>query len=168
MKLLYIGIRYFYFTKFYVDSSRFIVVRRIFLLMGLLYMMRSITMYVTVLPVASKTYFCSPKANNTSPLLVTKRVLQLISGFGLSINGKHTYCGDYIYSGHTVVLVLSYLIIKECKYFFHNIETCMFHSHSVNVNVWLNIKYLKKKIFQILQKDFNLFIGLRGLLFLLG
>ncbi|XP_043507813.1 phosphatidylcholine:ceramide cholinephosphotransferase 2-like isoform X2 [Frieseomelitta varia] len=94
-------------------KHRFIVVRRIFLLMGLLYMMRSITMYVTVLPVASKTYFCSPKANNTSPLLVTKRVLQLISGFGLSINGKHTYCGDYIYSGHTVVLVLSYLIIKE-------------------------------------------------------
>ncbi|XP_034187824.1 phosphatidylcholine:ceramide cholinephosphotransferase 2 isoform X3 [Osmia lignaria lignaria] len=94
-------------------KHRFIVVRRIFLLMGLLYMMRSITMYVTVLPVASKTYFCSPKANNTNPLLVTKRVLQLISGFGLSINGKHTYCGDYIYSGHTVVLVLSYLIIKE-------------------------------------------------------
>ncbi|XP_076766403.1 phosphatidylcholine:ceramide cholinephosphotransferase 2 isoform X2 [Xylocopa sonorina] len=94
-------------------KHRFIVVRRIFLLMGLLYMMRSITMYVTVLPVASKTYYCSPKANNTSPLLVTKRVLQLISGFGLSINGKHTYCGDYIYSGHTVVLVLSYLIIKE-------------------------------------------------------
>ena len=84
--------------------------------MGLLYMMRSITMYATVLPVASKTYYCSPKANNTSPLLVTKRVLQLISGFGLSINGKHTYCGDYIYSGHTVVLLLSYLIIKECKY----------------------------------------------------
>lgn len=82
--------------------------------MGLLYMMRSITMYVTVVPIASKTYYCSPKANNTSPLLVTKRVLQLISGFGLSINGKHTYCGDYIYSGHTVVLVLSYLIIKEC------------------------------------------------------
>ncbi|XP_011341853.2 phosphatidylcholine:ceramide cholinephosphotransferase 2 isoform X4 [Ooceraea biroi] len=94
-------------------KHRFIVVRRIFLLMGLLYMMRSITMYVTVVPIASKTYYCSPKANNTSPLLVTKRVLQLISGFGLSINGKHTYCGDYIYSGHTVVLVLSYLIIKE-------------------------------------------------------
>lgn len=74
-------------------------------------------MYVTVLPVASKTYFCSPKANNTSSILVMKRVLQLISGFGLSINGKHTYCGDYIYSGHTVVLVLSYLIIKECTYF---------------------------------------------------
>lgn len=94
-------------------KHRFIVMRRIFLLLGLLYLMRSITMYVTVLPVASKTYYCSPKANNTSPLLVAKRVLQLISGFGLSINGKHTYCGDYIYSGHTVIHVLSYLIISE-------------------------------------------------------
>ncbi|XP_057335598.1 phosphatidylcholine:ceramide cholinephosphotransferase 2-like isoform X2 [Microplitis mediator] len=94
-------------------KHRFIVVRRIFILMGLLYMMRSITFYVTVLPMSSKTYYCSPKLNHTTPLIITKRVLQLISGFGLSINGKHTYCGDFIFSGHTVVLVLSYLIIKE-------------------------------------------------------
>lgn len=79
--------------------------------------MRSITFYVTVLPMSSKTYYCSPKLNHTTPLIITKRVLQLISGFGLSINGKHTYCGDYIFSGHTVVLVLCYLIIKECKSF---------------------------------------------------
>jgi shingomyelin synthase len=42
-------------------------------------------------------------------------VFQLISGFGLSINGKHTYCGDYIYSGHTIMLTMSYLIISECE-----------------------------------------------------
>ena len=77
--------------------------------------MRSITMYVTVLPMSSTTYYCSPKANSTSALLVGKRVFQLISGFGLSINGKHTYCGDFIYSGHTVILVMCYLIINECK-----------------------------------------------------
>ncbi|XP_043483518.1 phosphatidylcholine:ceramide cholinephosphotransferase 1-like [Leptopilina heterotoma] len=94
-------------------KHRFIVLRRIFLLLGLLYMMRSITMFVTVLPVSSKTYYCSPKANSTTPILITKRVFQLLSGFGLSINGKHTYCGDYIYSGHTVIHVLSYLIFKE-------------------------------------------------------
>ena len=99
-------------------------------------------MYVTVLPVASKTYFCSPKANNTSPLLVTKRVLQLISGFGLSINGKHTYCGDYIYSGHTVVLVLSYLIIKECKYFFHHVEImCVYFVKMCSAFIWSMLMY---------------------------
>ncbi|XP_043271419.1 phosphatidylcholine:ceramide cholinephosphotransferase 1-like isoform X3 [Venturia canescens] len=92
---------------------RFIVVRRVFLLMGLLYLMRSITFYVTVLPVSSKTYFCSPKLNHTTPLIIIKRALHIMSGFGLSMNGKQTYCGDAIYSGHTVILVLCYLIIKE-------------------------------------------------------
>lgn len=95
-------------------KHRFIVARRIFFVIGLLYMYRSVTMFVTVLPVSSKTYVCSPKSNNaTTPLLVIKRMFYLISGFGLSINGKHTYCGDYIYSGHTMVLVLSYLIVAE-------------------------------------------------------
>lgn len=94
-------------------KHRFIVMRRIFLLMAVLYFMRSITMYVTVLPISSTSYYCSPKSNATTPLEIMKRAFQLISGFGLSINGKHTYCGDYIYSGHTVTLVMGYLIIAE-------------------------------------------------------
>lgn len=85
-------------------------------MMSLLYFMRSITMYVTVLPMSSTSYYCSPKSNATTPLEIVKRAFQLISGFGLSINGKHTYCGDYIYSGHTVTLVMGYLIIAECEY----------------------------------------------------
>lgn len=32
---------------------------------------------------------------------------------GLSINGQHVYCGDYIYSGHTVILTVSSLLIQE-------------------------------------------------------
>ncbi|XP_044735305.1 phosphatidylcholine:ceramide cholinephosphotransferase 1-like [Chrysoperla carnea] len=109
-------------------KHRFIVFRRLFLILSLLYLMRSITMYVTVLPISSKTYYCSPKlttinnnntttttttTDNNKTLIILERVIQLISGFGLSINGKHTYCGDYIYSGHTVCLVLSYLFIIE-------------------------------------------------------
>lgn len=95
-------------------KHRFIVTRRLFLIIGLLYLYRSVTMFVTVLPMSSTTYVCSPKsANNTTPLLIIRRMFYLISGFGLSINGKHTYCGDYIYSGHTMVLVLSYLIVAE-------------------------------------------------------
>lgn len=90
--------------------------RRVFLMMSILYFLRSITMYVTVLPVSSTTYYCSPKSNATTVMIVAKRTFQLLSGFGLSINGKHTYCGDYIYSGHTVMLVLGYLVITECKW----------------------------------------------------
>ncbi|CAG7716201.1 unnamed protein product [Allacma fusca] len=104
-------------------KHRWIVFRRAFVILGVLYLMRSITMYVTVLPVASYTYYCSPKANYTSFLLIAKRVIQLVSGFGLSINGQQTYCGDYIYSGHTVILVTAYLLIQEYTpkkfYLFH-------------------------------------------------
>ena len=42
-------------------------------------------------------------------------MLKLLSGAGLSINEQHVYCGDYIYSGHTMTLVMTFLIIKECK-----------------------------------------------------
>ncbi|XP_066260359.1 phosphatidylcholine:ceramide cholinephosphotransferase 2-like isoform X2 [Euwallacea similis] len=94
-------------------KHRFIVFRRIFLIMSLLYMYRAITMYVTVLPLSSETYECSPKSNATSARLIVKRVLHLMSGFGLSVNGKHTFCGDFIYSGHTVILVFSYLVVSE-------------------------------------------------------
>ena len=44
-----------------------------------------------------------------------RRVMKLIAGGGLSITGSHTMCGDYLYSGHTVMLTLTYLFIKECK-----------------------------------------------------
>ena len=47
---------------------------------------------------------------------VTRRVITLLSGGGLSINGKHIYCGDYIFSGHTMTLTMAYLTITQCKW----------------------------------------------------
>lgn len=45
-----------------------------------------------------------------------QRILQLISGAGLSMTNSHLLCGDFLYSGHTVMLTLTYLFIKECEY----------------------------------------------------
>lgn len=50
-----------------------------------------------------------------------RRIMKMIAGGGLSITGSHTMCGDYLYSGHTVMLTLTYLFIKECKFFFFQI-----------------------------------------------
>ncbi|CAG5005953.1 unnamed protein product [Parnassius apollo] len=75
-------------------KHRFIVARRMFVIIGLLYLYRSVTMFVTVVPVSSTTYYCSPKSNTTTPLLVIRRMFYLISGFGLSINGKHTILAE--------------------------------------------------------------------------
>jgi shingomyelin synthase len=75
-------------------------------------------MFLTVLPVADTNYLknvCMPPSNNTTPLVIAQRVAKLLSGMGLAINGKHVYCGDYIYSGHTMTLLMGYLVIKQCK-----------------------------------------------------
>ena len=48
-------------------------------------------------------------------LVIAKRVFILMSGMGLSINGKHIYCGDYIFSGHTMTLTMAYLAVKQCE-----------------------------------------------------
>ncbi len=94
-------------------GSRFVVLRRVFFLGGLHYLYRAITMYVTVLPKPDTHYTCVPKAQNLTFVLVAQRVVKLLSGVGLTINGEHVYCGDYIYSGHTMTLVMTYLIVKE-------------------------------------------------------
>jgi len=98
-----------------LHSHRTIILRRIWLILGLLYYYRAITMCVTVLPKADPTYTCMPKTprNETSAMMYVERVLTIISGGGLSINGKHVFCGDYIFSGHTMTLTLCYLAIKQ-------------------------------------------------------
>ena len=92
------------------------MLRRIFLLVGIHYYYRAVTMYVTVLPKPNDDYTCAPKAGHVTFMVIFQRVLKLLSGMGLSINGKHVYCGDYIYSGHTMTLIMTYLVIKECKF----------------------------------------------------
>ena len=127
-----------------IHYFRTIVLRRIFLLVGIHYYYRAITMYVTALPKPNEYYPCEPKLNHTSALIIFKRVLRLLSGMGLSINGKHVYCGDYIYSGHTMTLIMTYLVIKECK---HNpqqiFQLC---AHVVLNNNKNNNKYQSLKI----------------------
>ena len=96
-------------------QHRFVILRRIFFLGGIHYFYRAVTMYITVLPKADPNYQCAPKLDELTVATVLRRVLKLLSGMGLSINGQHIYCGDYIYSGHTMTLLMTYLVIQECK-----------------------------------------------------
>merc|ERR1719225_522602 len=96
-----------------LHKHRLIILRRIWLLLGVLYYYRALTFFVTVLPKADEYYTCMPKQNETTAMVYVQRVLTIISGGGLSINGKHVFCGDYIFSGHTMTLTLGYLAIKQ-------------------------------------------------------
>ncbi|XP_023189195.1 phosphatidylcholine:ceramide cholinephosphotransferase 2 [Xiphophorus maculatus] len=89
-----------------------IACRRFFFLIGTLYLYRCVTMYVTTLPVPGMHMNCAPKLQGDTQAKI-QRVLQLISGAGLSITNSHLLCGDFLYSGHTVMLTLTYLFIKE-------------------------------------------------------
>jgi len=92
---------------------RFIVLRRMFFLLGLLYLYRAVTMFITVLPKPDPDYACSPRMTNVTAGVYFSRIVAIISGGGLSINGQHVYCGDYIFSGHTVMLTVGYLVITQ-------------------------------------------------------
>merc|ERR1712240_456641 len=95
-------------------KHRCILIRRVCVIVGLLYGYRAVTMIVTVLPSSNKDYHCDAQLNHTITTgEVIHRVLKIMSGFGLSINGQHVYCGDFIFSGHTMILILCYLIIVE-------------------------------------------------------
>ncbi|VDK67369.1 unnamed protein product [Anisakis simplex] len=99
-----------------MHRHRWIILRRIAFIASLLYFGRCVTMFVTQVPVADPNYYCAPRLQgadlNFSNIVL--RALRTLMGIGLSINGKNTLCGDYIYSGHTVVLVISSLFIQEC------------------------------------------------------
>ena len=87
-----------------LHQHRTIVLRRIFLVLGLLYMYRSVTMSITVLPKSDRSYPCAPKLNHTITFSeLMSRVLTIAAGGGLSLNGTQKYCGDFIFSGHTMV-----------------------------------------------------------------
>uniref|UniRef100_A0A914UP58 Sphingomyelin synthase-like domain-containing protein n=1 Tax=Plectus sambesii TaxID=2011161 RepID=A0A914UP58_9BILA len=107
---------------------RWILLRRVSVIAAILYFGRSVSMFVTQVPVADAKYYCSPKlkASEINYSLLAARAFRLVSGVGLNVSGKQTLCGDYIYSGHTLVLVTSYLFIKEYSprrwWLLHNIS----------------------------------------------
>ena len=76
-------------------------------------------MFVTVLPISNLNYQCDPKLMESGQyltvLIVLKRAVNILSGFGLLINGQHVFCGDFIFSGHTMIFLFCYLVIVECK-----------------------------------------------------
>ena len=51
-----------------LHSHRLVILRRIWLLLGILYYYRALTMFVTVLPKADETYTCMPRKNDTTTL----------------------------------------------------------------------------------------------------
>ena len=56
------------------------------------------------------------------------RVITIAAGGGLSLGGTQVYCGDFIFSGHTLVLMMSFFVIRECKY---QEQLLIYHEHTL-------------------------------------
>ncbi|XP_053205865.1 phosphatidylcholine:ceramide cholinephosphotransferase 2-like isoform X3 [Panonychus citri] len=107
----------------FIHRHRVIIFKRISLMMGIIYLFRGICMISTVFPLANRHYPCQPQLHNGTQHLdisfgeyvstIASRVGYMLLGFGLSINGRHSYCGDYLFSGHTVILTLGFLVLRE-------------------------------------------------------
>ena len=57
------------------------------------------------------------QGDNFSLVGLLGRVYQMGSLGGLQVNSDTTaqFCGDFLYSGHTVGMITMYLFIKECE-----------------------------------------------------
>ncbi|CAL8381011.1 sphingomyelin synthase-related protein 1 isoform X2 [Gadus morhua] len=94
-----------------LHKHRSILLRRLCSLMGTVFMLRCITMFVTSLSVPGQHLQCSGKIYGDMWAKL-HRAVAIWSGFGMSLTGVHT-CGDYMFSGHTVVITMLNFFVTE-------------------------------------------------------
>jgi len=92
---------------------RTIILRRVFFIMGLMYFYRAITMQLTVLPKPDPQWKCPKHEGALDSTVILAKVMRVAVGGGVSLGEQQNLCGDYIFSGHTMILAVSYLTVRD-------------------------------------------------------
>ncbi|KAI1731674.1 putative phosphatidylcholine:ceramide cholinephosphotransferase 3 [Ditylenchus destructor] len=104
-------------TLFILHKHRNIVMRRTLFILGMLYTFRAITMLATQLPsgYADNNYKCRRQLDPKDRTLAVyiHRVLEQTLHVGLQDIEAKMMCGDLLYSGHTLVMVICTLTINH-------------------------------------------------------
>jgi hypothetical protein len=104
-----------------LHRHRFILMRRMFSLFGSVFLLRCFTMLMTSLSVPGRHLQCKSYHLSSSWSRRVSLAFDIWSGLGMSLNGVRS-CGDYMFSGHTVVLtLLNFFITEYCG--LHSIHT---------------------------------------------
>ncbi|XP_074650215.1 sphingomyelin synthase-related protein 1-like [Tubulanus polymorphus] len=96
----------------FFHKHRLIMLRRMFLLGGTIYLLRAVTVLITSLPSTGRHVTVRCEGHHYSTTEKIKKTFMMLKGFGMSINEVEN-CGDYMFSGHTVILTLLNFFIAE-------------------------------------------------------
>lgn len=102
---------YMFLLILLLHKHRSILFRRLCSLMGTVFLLRCCTMFVTSLSVPGQHLKCASKTYGNSWGKI-QRALAIWSGFGMTLTGVQT-CGDYMFSGHTVVITMLNFFVTE-------------------------------------------------------
>ncbi|XP_074647609.1 sphingomyelin synthase-related protein 1-like isoform X2 [Tubulanus polymorphus] len=95
----------------FFHKHRFILMRRMFSLSGTVFLLRCVTMLITSLSVPGIHLQCEARSYGTIQEQL-KKAFVILKGLGMSLQGVRS-CGDYMFSGHTVLLTLFNFFITE-------------------------------------------------------
>ncbi|CAG2220741.1 SAMD8 [Mytilus edulis] len=104
--LIIIGLIMLFFHKY-----RFLVIQRVMIIAATIYLLRSFCVMSTAIPMPQKEYNCN-RIEVKDGWERLSRVVRFYAAIGLKSNGIKT-CGDYVFSGHTVIMTLLVLSINE-------------------------------------------------------
>ncbi|XP_041865404.1 sphingomyelin synthase-related protein 1-like isoform X2 [Melanotaenia boesemani] len=102
---------YMFMLILLLHKHRSILLRRLCSLMGTVFLLRCCTMFVTSLSVPGQHLKCASKTYGDTWGKI-QRALTIWTGFGMTLTGVQT-CGDYMFSGHTVVITMLNFFVTE-------------------------------------------------------
>uniref|UniRef100_A0A8C7XY03 Sphingomyelin synthase-related protein 1 n=1 Tax=Oryzias sinensis TaxID=183150 RepID=A0A8C7XY03_9TELE len=102
---------YMFLLILLLHKHRSILFRRLCSLMGTVFLLRCCTMFATSLSVPGQHLKCASQTYGDTWGKI-QRALAIWSGFGMTLTGVQT-CGDYMFSGHTVVITMLNFFVTE-------------------------------------------------------
>jgi hypothetical protein len=103
-----------FLTMLAFHKYRFIVLRRVLVIIGSVYILRCFLLTSTSLSIPSTDIPCDPKVGGGF-WSTLERAKQIYLMFGLKLLGIQT-CGDLMFSGHTTVVTVMCFAIRECEF----------------------------------------------------